>query len=468
MSASDPAWATVAELSALLRAKKVSSVELTRDCLKRAAALDPGLHAWVTMMGESALEEARQAEKEIGAGRIRGPLHGVPYGAKDLLSTRGVRTTWGARPYEAQVFDRDAAVVRRLREAGAILIGKLAMIELAGGLGYTRGDASLTGAARNPWDTARWTCGSSSGAGAAVGSGTIPFAIGSETWGSILCPSSFCGISGLRPTFGRVSRDGAMALSWTLDKLGPMARTAGDCETVLRAIAGHDPDDPYSADEPQGPVSDIEAARRYTVGYLALDFTKMGNRSVQLAFHRALVDLSRAGVVAEEVKLPDLPFEAVTGVILGSEVSTAFEELERDGRVRQLATPTARLSFVSSRAVRGADLVKAERIRTLCQRAMADLFERYDVILYPSEMHTAFGAEEDFSQIAWADPGGAAGNLCGLPALSVPCGFGDDGLPAGLAILASAFDEAKAVAVGRLYQFITDWHERRPPLPRAS
>jgi aspartyl-tRNA(Asn)/glutamyl-tRNA(Gln) amidotransferase subunit A len=468
MSAADLAYATIPELSSLLRSRRLSPVELTRDCLKRASSLDPSLHAWVTMMEESALDDARRAEREIAAGKIRGPLHGIPYGAKDLVSTRGVRTTWGARPYAAQVFEHDAAVVRKLREAGAILIGKLAMIELAGGLGYTKGDASLTGAARNPWDTARWTCGSSSGAGAAVGSGMIPFAIGSETWGSILCPSSFCGISGLRPTFGRVSRDGAMALSWTLDKLGPMARSAADCETVLRAIAGHDPDDPYSADQPKGPVSDPDAARRYKIGYLQLDFAKMGSPAVERAFHRALVDLSRSGVVAEEVKLPDLPFEPVTGVILSAEVSTAFEELERDGRVAQLATPTARLSFVSSRAVRGADLVKAQRIRTLCQRAMADLFERYDAILYPSEMHTAFGAEEDFSQIAWADPGGAAGNLCGLPALSVPCGFGDDGLPAGLAVLAGAFDEARAVAVGRLYQRITDWHERRPPLPLAS
>jgi aspartyl-tRNA(Asn)/glutamyl-tRNA(Gln) amidotransferase subunit A len=464
----DLVYAPISELSALLKSRKLSPVELTRACLDRSQALDPTLHAWVTITADRALAEARAAEKEIGAGRARGPLHGIPYGAKDLLATRGVRTTWGARPYEAQMFDRDAAVVTRLRKAGAVLLGKLAMIELAGGLGYAKGSASLTGATRNPWDTGRWTCGSSSGAGAAVASGMTPFAIGSETWGSIVCPSSFCGVSGLRPTFGRVSRDGAMALSWTLDKLGPMTRSARDCETVLRAIEGHDPADPYSSAEPPGPESDPEAARRYKVGYLALDYEKEGDPSVGRAFHRALVDLARAGIVAEEMKLPDLPFEPVTSVILSSEVGTAFEELQRDGRVRDLASPGAKLSFVTGRAVRGTDVVKAQRIRTLCQRAMADLFGRCDALLFPGEMRTAFGAEQDFSEITWSDPAGAAGNLCGLPALSVPCGFGDDGLPVGLGIMTGAFEESKAVALGRFYQRTTGWHLERPPVAAAA
>jgi aspartyl-tRNA(Asn)/glutamyl-tRNA(Gln) amidotransferase subunit A len=415
-------------------------------------------------MGDQALSAARQAEKEIAAGRSRGLLHGIPYGAKDLLSTQGVRTTWGAKPLENQMIEGDAEVIRRLRKAGAILIGKLAMIELAGGLGYNKGNASLTGAALNPWDQGRWTCGSSSGSGAAVASAMVPFAIGSETWGSIICPSSFCGISGLRPTFGRVSRQGAMALSWTLDKIGPMARSARDCEIVLRAIGGHDPADPYSAEEPLGPESNPAGAKRLKVAYVQLDFDKSGNPDVRRAFHRALMELAHAGIVAERVELPKLPFEAATIAVLSAEASSAFEELEKSGAVRKLTTPEAPLTFVTSRAVRGSDVVKAERIRTLCQRAMAEMFATYDVLLVPGEMHTAFPVDKDFSEIEWSDPVGAAGNLCGLPAITVPCGFDGDGLPVGLAMMSGAFDEAKALTLARFYQSITSWHEQRPPL----
>jgi len=457
-------YSPVTGLAKLLRDRKISPVELTRACLERTDALDSRLHAWVTVTPDKALAEARQAEKEIAAGKYRGPLHGIPYGAKDLLATKGVRTTWGARPLESQMFDGDAAVIRRLRRAGAVLLGKLAMIELAGGLGYSKGDASLTGAARNPWDQGRWTCGSSSGSGAAVSAALVPFAIGSETWGSIVCPSSFCGVSGLRPTFGRVSRQGAMALSWTLDKIGPMARSARDCEIVLRAIQGHDPEDPYSAEEPPGPESNPERARRLKVGYVQLNFDKLGNPGVREAFHRALVDLAQAGVMADKVELPKLPFEAVTIAILNSEAVSAFEGLEKSGAVRNLATPDASLEFITTRAVRGSDLVKAQRIRTLCQRAMAEMFRTYDVVLCPSEMHTAFPVEKDFSEIEWDDPAGAAGNLCGLPAVSVPCGFDADGLPVGLAMMGGAFEESKALSLARFYQQITSWHEHRPPL----
>ena len=457
----------VTDLAARLHARRLSPVALTEAYLARIDQLEPAYHAWVTVMRDSALEEARQAEREIARGRIRGPLHGIPYGAKDLVATKGTRTTWGARPYENQSFDYDAAVIRKLRSAGAILLGKLAMIEMAGGLGYERGTASLTGAARNPWDASRWTCGSSSGSGSAVGTGMLPFAIGSETWGSIVCPSAFCGISGLRPTFGRISRQGAMALSWTLDKLGPMGRTARDCEVVYRVLAGRDAEDPYTSDEPLGPESSAAGAARLKVGFLRLDFKKGGNPDVERVFLKALDELRGAGVAAEETKLPDLPFEATTSVILTSEVTTAYEDLLRGARARQLASPGAPLAFVTAHAVRGSDYVKAERLRTVCVRAMADLFSQYDVILYPTEMHTAFGYDQDFTDIAWSDPAGGAGNLCGLPAVSVPCGFADDGLPVGLGILAGAYDEAKAVTLARHYQSITSWHTRRPPVTTA-
>src|SRR6266571_3819106 len=279
MLADDVLYRPVTDLAKMVRARQVSPVELTRAYLARIERLNPKLSAFATVTADLALGQAKQAEREIAAGRNRGPLHGIPYGAKDLVATKGTRTTWGAKPYEDQVFDQDAAIVRKLRDAGAVLLGKLAMIELAGGLGYSKGEASLTGAAHNPWNLDRWTCGSSSGAGAAVAAGLVPFAIGSETWGSIICPSSFCGVSGLRPTFGRVSRQGAMALSWTLDKLGPMARSARDCELVLERIQGRDPDDPYSSDEKPAPPSDPGAVKTMTIGYLRLDFEKQGDKS---------------------------------------------------------------------------------------------------------------------------------------------------------------------------------------------
>ncbi len=468
MISDDLLFKTVGELSALVHARRLSPVELTDACLARIGALDPRLHAFAMVTPELARRQARDAEREIQAGRDRGPLHGIPFGVKDLAATRGIKTTWGARPYADRVPDRDARIVEALRGAGAVLLGKLAMVELAGGLGYSTPDSSLTGAALNPWNLDRWTCGSSSGAGAAVAAALVPFGIGSETWGSIICPSSFCGVSGLRPTFGRVSRRGVMALSWSLDKLGPMARSAADCETILKAIGGHDPEDPYSADEPPAPASDPASVKRMKVGFLRPDFTKGGDKSVGVAFEKALGDLERAGVRAEEAKLPDLPFDSITSVILNAEAATAFEDLERGGTARQLVNPDARVTFVVARAIRGADVVKAQRVRTVCQRAMADFFARYDLLLYPGEMSTALPADKDFSETNWPDPAGAVGNLCGLPAMAVPSGFGDDGLPVSLAAMSGAFEEHKAIALGRFFQGITTWHQKRPPIAPKS
>ncbi len=467
MLSDDVLFRPVHELSRLVGAREISPVELTRSYLSRIEALDHELHAFVTLTPDLAMAQAQKAEKEIARGRRRGPLHGIPYGTKDLLATKGIPTTWGAQPFAGRIIDEDAEVVRRLSAAGAVLLGKVAMIELAGGLGYSRGDASLTGAARNPWDYGRWTCGSSSGSGAAVAAALVPFAIGSETWGSIVCPSSFCGISGLRPTFGRVSRRGSMVISWTFDKLGPMARSARDCATVLSAIEGHDPEDPFSIDEPPTRAADPSAAGKLKVGYVPLDFDRFGDRGVQRVFDKALADLEAAGLTIEKTPLPDLPFESLTWVLLVAEAATAFEELERSGDVKRLVSEEAPLAFIVTRAVRGQDVVKARRVQTICQRAMADLFSRYDVLLYPGEMHTAFPVEKDFSEIAWSDPMGATGNLCGLPAVSVPCGF-KDGLPVSLTAVAGAFEETKAISLTRFYQTITDWHTKRPPLRRLA
>jgi aspartyl-tRNA(Asn)/glutamyl-tRNA(Gln) amidotransferase subunit A len=463
MVGEDILYLTVAELGPRIRAKTLSPVELTDSYLTRIEKLDPKLHAFVTVTPDLARREARAAEEEIAAGKYRGPLHGIPYGAKDLLSTRGIPTTWGATPLRGQQFDEDATVVTRLREAGAILLGKLAMVELAGGLGYTIPGASLTGAARNPWDTTRWTCGSSSGSGASVSAALVPFAIGSETWGSIICPATFSGITGLRPTFGRVSRHGAMALSWTMDKLGPMARSAEDCEIVLAAVAGPDPKDAWSSPEPvTGSGTPARTPSELKVGFLP---PEQGTEpEVTKAYDRALDDLRKAGVAAREVKLPDLPFEAVASVIITAEATAAFEELFRDGRVRQLADKGAPLAAAQARAISATDLVKALRIRTVCQRAMADFFGEWDLLLAPGEPMTAFPADASFADVSWSDPVGAMGNLCGLPGIAVPCGFGKGQLPASLSIVGGAFDEAQVLALARVYQGVTDWHRRRPPI----
>ncbi len=258
----DVAFADATELQRLLTAKTVSSVELTELYLKRLETYGPVYNGVVTILHERARREAKRADAERARGRVRGPLHGIPYGVKDLLATPDAPTTWGAQPYREQRFDFDATVVKKLSAAGAVLLAKLAMVELAGGFGYNDADASFTGPGRTPWNWRYWSGGSSSGSGIAVSAGLVGFAIGSETSGSILFPSTACGVTGLRPTYGRVSRHGAMALCWSLDKLGPLARSARDAETILRAIAGADPLDPTAVDAPFAPRAPAHAHRR--------------------------------------------------------------------------------------------------------------------------------------------------------------------------------------------------------------
>ncbi|HEY7293685.1 MAG TPA: amidase, partial [Dehalococcoidia bacterium] len=244
------ALASLRDLGALLRSGAVRPTTLAKYYLDRLDTVGRRFNAVVTLTPERAQREARRAEDELAAGHDRGPLHGIPYGLKDLVATANVPTTWGAAPFKDQIFAYDATIAARLEAAGAVLVAKLGMVELAGGMGYDQPDASLTGPGLSPWNPEAWSGGSSSGSGSAVGARAVPFAIGSETWGSIVTPSSFCGVCGLRPTYGRVSRHGAMALCWTLDKLGPMCRTADDCGLVLDAIAGRDPADETSLDWP--------------------------------------------------------------------------------------------------------------------------------------------------------------------------------------------------------------------------
>src|SRR5277367_2952009 len=336
MAAEEVFYLPVTELARRIQGKTLSPVELTQKYLERSEKLGPRFNAYARLTPDSALEQAKVAEKEIQHGHYRGPLHGIPYAAKDLLAVKGVPTTWGAKPYADQVFDYDATVIEHLNRVGAILIGKASMIELAGGMGYRFASASLQGATKNPWDTKCWTCGSSSGSGAIVAAGLAAFAIGTETWGSIICPSAFCGVSGLRPTYGRVSRYGAMALAPSMDKIGPLARSAEDCARVFAAIAGHDPKDRSTVPIDKGaftysPSLDLKA-RPLKVGLLP-DAWKKLDPGVAKALLAAEKVVRKFFGGTKSATLPDGPFEDAANIIIGSECAASFQTLLRSGSV---------------------------------------------------------------------------------------------------------------------------------------
>ena len=448
-----------------LRDRSVSPVELAELALSRLGTKGRDLNAVATLTRERALEEAKAAEKELKAGRDRGPLHGIPYAAKDLFDTDGIATTFGAGPYANRIPDRDAAVIVKLREAGAVLCAKLTMAELAGGLGYHRGDASLHGPMRNPWNKERWTGGSSAGSGAAVAAGLVPFSPGTETWGSILCPAAFCGVTGLRPTFGRVSRAGAMALSWTMDKVGPLARSADDARLVLDAMAGYDAADAGSSSRPMAWTGWTRSAKGMKAAVLRADFAKHGDPEVGTAFDAALKTLGGLGIELEETKLPDLPFETAAIVSVQVEAAAAFEPLFADGArgARQLVDERAFAQGEVAKAITGADYVKALRLRRVMQEEMNRFFARYDVIVAPNFLKIAPGVTEDMdTYFAGGDALGAMGNACGLPALALPMGFGREGMPCGFQVVAPAFEEASLMRVGRAFQEATAFHKERP------
>src|SRR5215468_9394158 len=327
----------VSELAKRIESKKLSPVDLTKAYLDRSEKLGPRLNAYAKLTPEIAMQQAEAADKEIRRGHYRGPLHGIPYAAKDLLAVRGVPCTWGAKPYANQVFDYDATVIDHLNRVGAVLLGKASMIELAGGMGYRFASASLQAGAKNPWSATCWTCGSSSGSGAIVAAGLAAFAIGTETWGSIICPSAYCGVSGLRPTFGRVSRYGAMALSYSMDKIGPMARSAEDCAHVFAVIAGHDIKDLSTlpldrAAFTYSPAADLKS-RPLRIGWLTNAWKEVdpGVKKVLDAAHKAL---SQHFPSVRAASLPEGPWEDAANVILSAEVSSAFSELIRSGRAK--------------------------------------------------------------------------------------------------------------------------------------
>ena len=464
MLGEDILYLSVQELSQRIRSRKVSPVELTESYLQRSEAIGAKLNAYATLTRDLALREARQAEREIRAGKYRGPLHGIPYAAKDLLAVKGYPTTWGARPFANQKFDYDAMVIKKLQAAGAILIGKAAMIELAGGMGYRFASASISGAAKNPWDQTCWTCGSSSGSGAIASAALAAFAIGTETWGSIVCPSAFCGVSGLRPTYGRVSRHGAMALSFSMDKIGVMGRTADDCGLVLAQIAGHDAQDPASLSDAAFSYNAAPSAKPLRIGWLTNAWKKIPS-DIESAVKASVNVLKQSGAVIKEAKLPDGPWEAAAGTVISVEGAAAFESLIESGRVAKLNDPLGKVAAYVNQQILAPDYVRAVRIRAVLQKKIDELFERFDVIAAASLPVTASPLTANLeTDLDFPDPLGGIGNFCGLPAVSVPCGFDSRKLPVGIQFVGRPLDEHKVIAAARLLQQHTDWHRQRPPL----
>lgn len=415
---------------------------------------------------------AKDADDDLKRQRFRGPLQGIPYGVKDLLSVAGHPTTWGAKPYEDQVFDYDATVVTKLNSKGGVLIGKLAMVELAGGGGYSSASASLQGPGLNPWNKSYWSGGSSSGSGIAVAAGLVPYALGSETSGSILTPACFCGVSGLRPTYGLVSRTGAMALSWTLDKIGVLARCAEDCGLVLHEIAGGDDTDPGSAHKSF--YYTPEYYRRFSdmkIGYAEIDFAEWPDEPLRPAFGVALSAVKSFCPQMVETKIPDFPYGPVIGAIIDSEGASAFEQLIRSGRVDQLADQSQIDGLKASMTYSALDYLKAMRIRTQIRDAFRELFAGVDLLVAPTRFNLPDRSDRPFDETPPKHPdlkGVGAGlvpatNLAGLPAMSIPCGF-VDGLPIGLQIVGPAFSENRIIAFAREFQNRTDFHKQHPPV----
>ncbi|MCU1680410.1 MAG: Amidase [Amycolatopsis sp.] len=431
MTKDEIAFLNIRELGALLRAGDLSPTKLTELCLRRLDDIGRRLNAVVTVTEDVAYREAALAETELRAGLDRGPLHGIPYGLKDIISATGAPTTWGAFP--DQRFEQEATVTRKLRDAGAVLLAKVATIELAGGMGYGNPDASITGAPGNPWHTGRWTNGSSSGPGAVVGAGVLPFAIGSDTGGSILLPAAFTGTAGLRATYGRVSRAGAMTLCWTLDRLGPLCRCADDCGLVLEAIAGPDPRDPSTL----GEGYQYRRARPRRDGFrfgVVAGADEGVEPEVRANFAGSLALLGEIGTI-EEVELPELPYDDVAEIVIGAEAYAAFDEFIAAGGTGGLTAAKAHTHRLAGAVLPAHDYLRAQRIRRVIATEFGELAGRYDALVAPTLGVVATGRGEDFEYMlpgAFPRPLNFAGVLSGTPTISVLNGLGRDGLPTGI------------------------------------
>lgn len=437
------AFYPVTALSQLIKSRRITSIELTQLYLSRLKKYGPRLECVITLTEDLALQQAKRADEEIASGKYRGPLHGIPWGAKDLLSTKGIKTTWGAMPYKDQIIDEDATVVKRLEEAGAVLVAKLSMGALA------MGDVWFGGKTRNPWNPEQGSSGSSAGSAAATAAGLVGFSIGTETLGSIVSPSTRCNVTGLRPTFGRVSRYGAMALSWSMDKIGPICRTVEDCALVFHSIFGPDDKDLTVVDLPFNwdPSLNLKDIR---VGFLKKAFEREGDDKANN--EAALAALRSLGIELIPFDLPDFPVYNLS-FILSAEAAAAFDELTRTNRDDLLVRQTAGAwpnSFRQSRLIPAVEYIQANRLRTLLMQEMAEKMKGIDVYIAPSR--------------------GSANllitNLTGHPAVLVPSGHNDKERPTPLTFTGNLFEESKALRVAKAYQDATEFHLKHPDLDK--
>jgi Asp-tRNA(Asn)/Glu-tRNA(Gln) amidotransferase A subunit family amidase len=438
------AFASVGELSALIKSRTITSEQLTRIYLSRIRKYQPMLQCIVTVTESLALAQARRADKEIAAGKYRGPLHGIPYGAKDLLATKTYPTTWGSVPYKDQMINEDATVIQRLEKAGAVLIAKTAMGELAWG------DVWFGGISRNPWDTTQGSSGSSAGSASGTAAGLFAFAIGSETYGSIVSPSTRCGTTGFRPSYGRVSRHGAMALSWSMDKLGPICRTVEDCAIVFNAIYGPDPNDQTLYDLPFVYDPKSTNLKKLRIGYLKSDFDSV--RNGRQFNDSALITLRRLGATLIPIELPKFPVDDIS-IMLGAESAAAFDDLTRSGKddllVRQIKNAWPN-SFRASRFISAVEYIQASRVRQLLIQEMAAVMKNIDVYVGPSLEGNSL----------------LLTNLTGHPSITVPSGFTEKGRPVSITFTGRLFEEGTLLSVAKKFQDATTHHLQHPDLDK--
>jgi aspartyl-tRNA(Asn)/glutamyl-tRNA(Gln) amidotransferase subunit A len=449
------------QLGKLLRTRRISSVELTQIFLDRLEAQGQALNAAAEIARAKALEEAAFADAELAAGAVRSPMHGVPYAPKDAFATAGIPTRWGSQAHRHQKFPYDATVVSRLRDAGAVLLGKLAMVELAGAGGYCWASASATGPTLNPWNRAHWSGGSSSGSAAAVAAGAVVFSLATETCGSITVPSAFCGVTGLRPTVGRVSRHGVMELSLTMDKVGIIGRTAEDCGNVLQLICGHDPRDDFSGTQAfrffghavSGPLR---------LGLLKHDYTEAPETASCLEAALRVLRARRFNV--SETTFPEgIDYAGTAQTILSAEGSTAFEQFIGSNDLKLLSDGQQQAGLKKGLKIRACEYIRALNMRSQASRAIAGMWTSFDALIAPTLLHGAPRIEENLDA-AFARMGGngAASNLVGLPSVSVPMGFTAQGLPVGLEILGPPNAEQTILGIAMAFQRDTDHHLRFP------
>jgi Asp-tRNA(Asn)/Glu-tRNA(Gln) amidotransferase A subunit family amidase len=439
----DLAFFSIGELAELIRTKQITSVKLTEFYLERLKKYDPVLHCVISLTEERGLRQARLMDQELESGKYRGLLHGIPFGIKDLLATSDYKTTWGAAPFKDQMIKEDASVLTKLEEAGGVLVAKLTMGALAWG------DVWFGGMTRNPWDTSSGSSGSSAGSASAVSAGLVPFAIGTETWGSIISPSTVCGNTGLRPTYGRVSRTGAMALSWSMDKIGPICRTSEDLAIVFDAIQGTDGFDQtlYSVPFNYTPEIDYSGIR---IGYLKSDFDKdypfKKNDSLTLA------RLQELGAVLIPVELPVLPVSDLS-IILSAEAAAVFDELTRSNQddmlVRQVKNAWPN-SFRSARFIPAVEYINANRVRFILIQQMQKIMDDIDIYAAPS----------------WEGDNLLLTNLTGHPCVVVPNGFSDEGTPTSISFTGRLFDEGRLIAFAKKYQDSEKFHLIHPEMFR--